>query len=307
MKSLRYAVVGTVPTAVGSRWRAIAALCGIVIWVCGSAIAAEIHIGPFKKPSVVSINLCTDQLAVLLADPEQILALSTLSREIPGSYFHEQAQRFPQIAPLAEDILQYTPDVILAGPYLSRYTLALLEELNLRVETIPIANSIADMLRNLESVGKVLQQQEKSTSLREDIHARLTRIKERVAALARTTKGQPRAAVYDANGYTVGEKTMRGEAMKLAGWHNVVLERGVDTYGVLALEELINLAPDALIASPYGTGHYSRAQQLASHPSLHASGLNPLVIPLPSNQTVCAGPWSVDIIETLLEAREGLR
>ncbi|MFT5048203.1 MAG: hypothetical protein ACI8UP_005204, partial [Porticoccaceae bacterium] len=36
------------------------------------------------------------------------------------------------------------------------------------------------------------------------------------------------------------------------------------------------------------------------------AGLNPMIVALPSNQTICAGPWSVDIVAQLLEAREQL-
>ncbi|MGQ7846152.1 ABC transporter substrate-binding protein [Granulosicoccus sp. 3-233] len=261
-------------------------------------------------PRVISINLCADQLVMLLADPAQILALSRLSRDEAGSRLHVQAQAHPQVQPIAEDILPLAPDVIVTGPYTSRYTLSLLDELGLRVESLEIAESVDAMLNNLRRVGKVLQRESEAEQQIAVLEQRLAAVDERVQALNRMQEHSgveaPRAAVYDANGYTVGPKSLRGEAMRRAGWHNVASDLGVESYGVLQLEDMIRLAPEALIESPYSEGTYSRGQMLAEHPALRQSGLDPLVVSLPSNETICAGPWLVDVIEHLLTAREQL-
>ena len=41
---------------------------------------------------VASINLCADQLVMLLAEDEQILSLSNLSQQEAGSYYFERAR-----------------------------------------------------------------------------------------------------------------------------------------------------------------------------------------------------------------------
>ena len=94
--------------------------------------------------------------------------------------------------------------------------------------------------------------------------------------------------------------------MARAGWHNVAVDKGIESYGVLALEDMIQLAPQALIESPYSRGTYSRGQMLADHPALRQAGLDPMIISLPSNWTICAGPWLIDVIEQLVDARERL-
>lgn len=257
-------------------------------------------------PRILSINLCADQLIMLLAEPQQILALSSLSREASGSYFHQKAKHYPQAEPLAEDILPLAPDIVLTGPYTSRYTLSLLDELGIRVESLSIANSIEAMLNNVVLVGSLLNQQERANTIREQALSRQEYIRQRVSELEKESTRVPRAVVYDANGYTVGDETLRGEAMKLAGWHNVALDKGIASYGVIALEELIRMKPDALIESPYSAETYSRGQWLTHHPALRSAGLDPLIIKIPSSQTICAGPWTLDVIEKLLDARSGL-
>ena len=269
------------------------------------AVASE------KLPRVVSINLCADQLVMLLADPSQILALSRLSRDEAGSRLHKQAMQHPQVQPVAEDIVPLAPDVIVTGPYTSRYTLSLLEELDLRVESLEIAESVDAMFGNMRRVGELLHRQDQAELQIAMLEERLALVDERVEALNLSGEGKgvdlPRAAVYDANGYTVGPGSLRGEAMRRAGWHNVAIDRGVESYGVLQLEDMIRLAPEALIESPYSEGTYSRGQMLAEHPALRKAGLDPMVIALPSNETICAGPWLVDVIERLLVARERLQ
>lgn len=262
-------------------------------------------------PRVLSINLCADQLVMLLADPAQITALSSLSQDEGGSYFRELAKQFPQAEPSAEAILPRSPDVVLTGPYTSRYTLALLDELGVRVESLVIANSMEAMLSNIAHIGQVLNQQEKAASVMASLRQRLVEASQRVdrldAALAANALPRPRAAIYDANGYTVGKDSLRGEAVVLAGWHNVAEDRGIESYGVLQLEELIQLRPSVLIESPYRDGTYSRGQMKVRHPAIRQSGLNPEVITLPSEYTLCAGPWSVSMLEQLLSVRESIR
>ncbi len=275
------------------------------LFISVEAVASE------KLPRVVSINLCADQLVMLLADPSQILALSRLSRDEAGSRLHKEAMQHPQVQPVAEDIVPLAPDVIVTGPYTSRYTLSLLDELNLPVESLEIAESVEAMFGNMRRVGQLLHRQTQAERQIAALEKRLALVDERVRALNRqredTGVDVPRAAVYDANGYTVGPGSLRGEAMRRAGWHNVATDMGVESYGVLQLEDMIRLAPQALIESPYSKGTYSRGQMLAEHPALRKSGLDPMIIALPSNETICAGPWLVDVIERLLVARERLQ
>ncbi len=51
----------------------------------------------FAKPParVVSINLCSDQLLLMLARPEQIASVSRLALEPNSSYMASEAGRFP--------------------------------------------------------------------------------------------------------------------------------------------------------------------------------------------------------------------
>lgn len=264
----------------------------------GSGIKAE------TLPGVVSINLCTDQLVLLLADPEQILSLSSLSHDSAGSFLYEQARLYPVSKGESEAILALQPGLVLAGQYTTRNTVELLLELGFRVETVPIANTFEQLYENIIKVADWLGHSDRGAKLVASLRKRQIRQQQ---YLAKQSPNKPTAAYYDPNGYTVGRKTLRGLALELSGWINVAAEWGIEDYGSIPLESMVMLAPDAVVDSPYSEGTYSRAQQVVQHPALRGRGLDPMVISIPGRQTICAGPWSVDMIDLLMAKRMELQ
>ncbi len=245
-----------------------------------------------KLPTVVSINLCADQLVLAFADETQILSLSNLSHDSAGSVYAEKARHYPVNTGLVEEVLPLQPDLVIAGQFTSRYTLQLLQSVGLRVEILPIADSIETLQQNVRDVSRWLDQQERG-------EAEVQRMRQRLAALSEVTEPKPRAAVFDPNGYTVGDNSLRGQSLNLAGWHNVATDRGIQSYGSLSLESMILLKPDALFESPYSPDTWSRGQALSVHPAIKSRGLATKIIHIPSAHTICGGPWTLDTIEQL--------
>jgi len=248
------------------------------------------------KPRVASINTCTDQLLLTLADPTQIVSLTYLSHQEAASVHRDKALRYPTNTGTAEEVLALEPDLVLASTYTSKYTVQLLRRAGVRVETITIASSIEEVMSNVTQVGEWLEQSDTATGIVDDMKARL-------AQLPEVPHTRPRAAIYDPNGYTVGANTLRGQALELSGWHNAAADRGVQYYGTLALESLLTLDPDILVASPYSVDTWSRAQALNSHPALTQSGIDADLVHIPSAETICGGPWTVGVIEKLARVR----
>jgi len=252
-------------------------------------------------PRVASINLCADQLVLLFAEPEQILSLSNLSHDSAGSYLYKQARQYPVSRGESESILALQPSLILAGQYTTRHTVEMLDELGFRVETLPIADTFEQLYDNITNVAAWLGHSDKGLAMVARLRKRLARQKQR---LAKQNAVYPTAAYYDPNGYTVGGKPLRGRALELAGWTNVAADWGIEHYGNIPLESMVALAPDALVDSPYSEGTYSRAQQMVQHPALRRQGLDSMVISIPGRQTVCAGPWTVDMVDLLAARRD---
>jgi iron complex transport system substrate-binding protein len=245
---------------------------------------------------IVSLNVCTDQWLLLLADPEQIASITHLSHEEGASYLLEKALKYPINKGRAEDILPFKPDLVISSDYTSPNTLSLLRKLNIRVETLPIADDWASTLAGIEKMAQLVGHPERAKQI-------INEMQQRLKQLPVITEPKPLIASYEPNGYTVGNQSLLGQATQQAGWQNVAELAGITSYGQLSLEAMIRLKPDALIESPYRKNTWSRAEVLPQHPALRKVGINPLVINLPSAMTICAGPWSVDVAERLAKAR----
>lgn len=262
-------------------------------------MCAGLNVSPLiadTAPRIASINLCADQLLLMLADPEQILTLSNLSHNKSGSWFYEKARQYPTNTGTSEEVFPLNPDVVLAGAFDTQNTVTLLRQLGMQVEVMQVATTLEDVFSNIRIVAKAAGKAQKGEKVIADMQKRL-------ASFSVPDSDKPLAAVYDPNGYTVGPATLRGQMIELSGWENAATRMNIQHYGSIPLETLVRMAPAALIDSPYSPGTYSRAQALSAHPALRDSRHKRRTITLPSRMTICAGPWTLDAIEILQQAR----
>lgn len=263
--------------------------------VCKTTATASVP----ERLTVASINVCADQLILALAAPSQILSLSYLSHDKSASHFQKLAKQYPTNRAQAEEILPLRPTVVIAGEYTDHYTLLLLRRIGLDVKILPVANSMNEMIENVRLVSSWIGQKPKGLEIIESLQQRL-------ANLPPIGRNKPSIAVYDPNGYTVGSKTLRGDMLLRAGWHNVATDEGIEQFGSLSLETMVRLRPDAILESPYNEGTWSHAQALNRHPALVQRGINTEIISIDSSDVICAGPWSVAIVEELSRRRKNL-
>src|SRR3981189_2744747 len=90
------------------RLSVIAAFAMLGVWFA-PALAAG--------PRIASMNVCTDQLLIPLADPAQILGLSRFSRDAWQSFGADDARRYPILSGGAEDGLVLKPDIVVASVF----------------------------------------------------------------------------------------------------------------------------------------------------------------------------------------------
>jgi iron complex transport system substrate-binding protein len=80
------------------------------------------------------MNVCTDQLAMLIAGEGQLHSVSALASDPRTSAMAGEARAFPANHALAEEIFLMQPDLVLAGTFSARATVGLLRRLGFRVE-----------------------------------------------------------------------------------------------------------------------------------------------------------------------------
>src|SRR5438128_5707697 len=104
-------------------------------------------------PRVASMNVCTDQLLIPLADPEQILGLSRYSRDRFESWAADAAHRYRILSGGAEDILVIRPDIVVASLFDKRATREFLKAKGLQVVEFDVPRSLNDVKDQIRQMG----------------------------------------------------------------------------------------------------------------------------------------------------------
>ena len=120
---------------------------GGVLWA--PALAAGL-------PRVASMNVCTDQLLITLADPQQIVGLSRFSWDGWQSSAGD-GRRFPVLSGGAEDLLVLKPDIIIASLFDKRSTRELLKDNGLRLAEFPVPRNLDEVKDQIRAMGKIVQ------------------------------------------------------------------------------------------------------------------------------------------------------
>lgn len=254
---------------------------------------------PTAKPQrIVSMNLCTDQLLLLLAPPERIASVSYLSLEEHSSFVAGQVKALgiPVNHNLPEEVLPLKPDLIVTGQFLHLQETRLLKSLGQRVETFPVFSSLQDVEDNIRHMASLIGEHDRGEKLILDMQDRLATLirdvpKERISAVS-----------YHARGYTQGKNTLLGELMTLAGWHNIAEDFGIEGYGQIGLEALALAKPQQMIVSEYSPGTRSKGQNYLQHPSLKKL-FKRAPLSIDTRLLICGGPMNLIALETLIKAR----
>jgi iron complex transport system substrate-binding protein len=247
---------------------------------------------------VVSMNLCTDQLAMMLADKGQLHSVSYLSQQARGSALVEQARSYVPNRGLAEEIYLMDPDLVIAGSFSDRTTLDMLRRLDVPVAVFEPAGSLSDIRDRVRRMGAVLHREEAAARMVARFEARLADL----AAQAPPEGHRPSAALYSANGWSSGGKTLPGQIVTAAGFDLVADDFGLAWGGFLPLELLAMSDPDAVITGqPYPAD--SRAEEILDHPVVAHLKRDSMRGIVSDQDWSCGTPLVLDAIERLAQAR----
>ena len=230
---------------------------------------------------VVSLNLCTDQMLVLLA-PGKVAALSPLARDPAISFVADEAARLPIVRTSAEAVLRLHPDLILAAPFGAQTTLALLQQEGLPVLRVDLPSDFAGIRAQTRRLAAVLGVPQRGEALLAAMDAEL-------AALPRAPR-PIRALVWEPRGFTAGPGTLMDAVLRAAGLTNLSDGRRV------GLEALLRHPPDLLVV-PATPAFPSLATELLDHPAV--AGMARRAIP--TALTICAGPFTARAAELLAQ------
>jgi iron complex transport system substrate-binding protein len=228
---------------------------------------------------VVSLNLCSDQLLVLLA-PEQVAALSPLARDPALSFVAARAAALPTVRSSAEAVLRLHPDLVLAGAFGAQTTLGLLEQEGVPVWRLEMPQDFAGIRAQTMRLAVRLGVPRRGAALIAAMDATLR--------VVRPPAPRITAVAWEPRGYTAGAGTLMDAVLRAAGLTNTADGRR------LGLEALLRHPPDLLVV-PLSPDYPSLATEMLDSPAIAA-------IPrrtLPPELTICAGPFTAQAVAML--------
>lgn len=246
---------------------------------------------------VMSLNVCTDQLAMLLAVPGQLVSVSELAAD-PGLSFHSAlAASYPRNRGLAEEVLVAKPDIVVTGAYSLHNTTPLLRRLGYRIEEFEYAQTLDTIPGEIRRMGAILGAESRAEGMATAFEGELSHIE------SERCGDDPTAIAYDQNGIAMGQGSLIDSAMRAAGLRNIAAELGYAGMAPFPLELLVEKRPDIVVLPEPLADTPALADLIAAHPAIRALGEGTLRIHLPRGSASCGGPFVIEAVKALAEAR----
>jgi len=241
-------------------------------------------------PRVVSMNVCSDQLLLSLADPEQILGLSRFSRD---AWVSGDTRRYPRLSGGAEDVLVLKPDIVLANLFDKRSTRELLKAKGLRLAELAVPRTLDEARQQIREAGDITGHPDRAA-------AEIARLD---AALARAHRAVSerhfRVLPLSRRGWVAGSDSFVGSLLAETGLRSAAGDLGFSFGGFASLEAIVNLRPDFIVVSQAGDTARDDGQAFLLHPALERFYPPEKRIVIPERMTECGGVLLADALDAL--------
>ncbi|CAL8969825.1 hypothetical protein RHODGE_RHODGE_00586 [Rhodoplanes serenus] len=281
--------------------RLVAAAATILTVAALIAPAAVLAAEPASEPAaaprrIASLNLCTDQLLLSLADPEQIIGLSPYARDPTLSWAAADAARHPLLSGGAEDVMVLKPDLVVAGRFERRATREMLARRGLRVVDFDIVRSIEEAKQQITRMGALVGHPERAAARNAAIDAALARA--RTAA----SRSGLRVLAVSRRGWVPGADSLISSLLAAVGLVNAAAELGFAAGGFASLEEIVATRPDLVLVAAAAPVAEDQGQAFLLHPALDRLYPPERRLVVPEMLTVCGGPMLAEALDRLTAA-----
>jgi iron complex transport system substrate-binding protein len=230
---------------------------------------------------LASLNLCSDEYALLLAHPGEVVSVSRLSQDPAESALAPLARRATPNRGRLEDIVATRPTVVLTMGGGGRSSAAIARALGLTVIDLPQPATIADVGANITRVATALGDRSRAAPWLQ----RLARLQSRPPT--------QRDAIYLGHGgLSQSPGSLGATWMALAGLRQRSLPAGRAT-----LETFATRPPQVLLLSNYRSGQVSSGQRWLHHPLLAQIKSRRLITD--GRAWTCGGPMMIPEVERL--------
>ncbi|WP_254764023.1 PGF-CTERM-anchored ABC transporter substrate-binding protein [Natrinema marinum] len=192
-----------------------------------------------------------------------------------------------------EQVISLEPDLVLAASITSDEDIEQLRSAGLTVYKFERAESLEDVKENVRTTGKL-------TGECDGAEETVDWMNEQLAIVERTLENVDRPTAYYAmgDGYTAGSGTFIDEVLTTAGVENMAAEVGIESYGQVNPETVVNENPDWIIYPDDRESPpiHESVQATAAYQNDNTIAVNANHISQPAPQVVSA---VVSIVETV--------
>ncbi|MBS1103299.1 ABC transporter substrate-binding protein [Gluconobacter sp. Dm-62] len=258
-------------------------------WLTGSADA-----GPVRT-RIVSLNLCTDELLLELAEPAHILGLSPLAADCAESVQCETAKTHPVQRPDGENLVATRPDLVLDGTWHKPTVPLVTGAMHVPFVQLPSAASLTDIPNQIRTIARAIGEDARGEELAHtftnhlpDLHAAHPEKILTATVIGANLSGEEGGLITD--------------ILTRAGFRLSTFGR---SDGTIPIEMLIAHPPDLLVTGMISEGS-SLAESAVQHPALKDRFRGPHLLALPGRLTLCGTPETLDALTALIAAHDRL-
>jgi iron complex transport system substrate-binding protein len=251
-----------------------------------SALAASLALcaaAEARPMRIASLNLCTDELLLMLAEPAQIVSVTHLSHKAAETPLWQAARRFPKNDGSLVSIVGHRPELVLTMGGGARDRAGVARRLGIATLDLPYPQSLKDIEASVHRIATATGQPERGKA-----------ILQRMDALKASAPAMQHDTIWlGGGGRTVPAEGLAADWMRLAG-----LRQRRATGDKVTLETLITQPPSILLRSNYRSGQFSSEQRWLRHPLANAArGSRQLTTD--GRPWTCMGPAMIDEIVRL--------
>src|SRR5260370_21243826 len=244
-------------------------------------------------PRIVSMNVCTDQLLLPLADPTQILGLSRFSHDAWQSWAAQDARRYPSLSGGAEDVRVLKPDVVVVSKFDKRSTRELLKAQGLRLAEFSLPRNLDEVKAQIRQMGEIVQHVDRAAAEIARLDAAMARARQTV------TEKHYSVLPLSRRGWVSGSDSLVSSLLSETGLFNAASDLGAGQGGFASLEAIVNAKPDLLLVSEAGDRAEDDCRAFLLHPALERFYPPEKRIVIPDRLTVCGGVMLPDALDVL--------
>ncbi|MBT5187888.1 MAG: ABC transporter substrate-binding protein [Kordiimonadaceae bacterium] len=250
-----------------------------------------------QLPRIVSLDYCSDQFVLMLADRDQIIAVSDAAEDI-YSFYRDLAKGLPNSKSSIEEVIMLKPDVAVQTYSAAAHMAEMTKRTNIKLVATKYGSDPETVYENITMVGKALGQVPRADEFNKSYS-------ERLLALKNQPHSSLKIAFITPSGTTAGVGTNVDDIIKLAGFESYAEANGFMGWLSLPIENLILDPPDMFITGFFEKGAVTQSNwSLSRHDYLFEMMNEIPTINLPGSMMSCNGLFNIDAAELIRTGAE---